>query len=87
MDGIVRRPSGVYVARVSVPERLRHVVGKTELIASTGVRDLPVARIVGGYQLATWRQRFLELGRTLDSTLGTSSRSHIGWTLTDHRRQ
>ncbi len=61
MDGLTRRRSGVYVARISVPARLRQVIGKTELIASTGVRDLKVARIVAGGILAAWRRQFLDL--------------------------
>lgn len=61
MDGLTRRPSGVYVARISVPARLRGVIGKTELTASTGVRDLKIARIVSGGMMAAWRRRFLEL--------------------------
>ena len=65
MEGIVRRPSGVYVARLMVPRRLRPLVGKTELIATTGVRDAAVARIVGGQLLMGWRLRFLELERML----------------------
>ena len=63
MDGLSRRPSGVYVARLTVPARLRAVVGQTELITSTGARDLPLARIVAGELLAQWRRRFLDLDR------------------------
>ncbi|GCL61630.1 site-specific integrase [Pseudaquabacterium pictum] len=63
MDGLSRRPSGIYVARLTVPLRLRALVGQTELIASTGARDLPLARIVAGELLAQWRRRFLDLDR------------------------
>ena len=63
MDGLSRRPSGVYVARLAVPTRLRAVVGQSELIASTGARDLPLARIIAGELLAEWRRRFLHLDR------------------------
>ena len=52
MDSIFRRKNGVYFARLVVPVRLRLVVGKTELIASTGVRDLYLAKIVGAEILA-----------------------------------
>ena len=46
-----------------MPARLRAVVGQTELIASTGARDLPLARIIAGELLAQWRRRFLHLDR------------------------
>lgn len=61
MDSIFRRKSGVYFARLVVPRRLRQIVGKTELVASTGVRDLFLAKIVGVEILAVWRRRFLDL--------------------------
>jgi hypothetical protein len=44
VDCIFRRTSGGYFARLFVPTRLRQILGKTELIATTGVRDLPVAK-------------------------------------------
>jgi integrase len=46
-----------------VPKRLRHAVGKFELIASTGTSEIAIARIVGGELLAQWRRRLFELDR------------------------
>jgi hypothetical protein len=63
LDGLVRRPSGVYVARLAVPLRLRGTVAKRELIASTGCRDLPLAKIVASEILAGWRRRLHDLDR------------------------
>lgn len=63
MEGLFRRPSGIYFARLAVPVRLRAVVGQTELIGSTGVRDLSLARIVGGELLTQWRKRLRDLER------------------------
>jgi integrase len=61
VDSIFRRKSGVYFARLVVPTRLRLDLGKTELVASTGVRDLPLAKIVGTEILASWRKLFRDL--------------------------
>lgn len=63
MQNLSRRSSGVYVTRLTVPERLRPVIGKRELIASTGVRELALAKIVATVQLAQWRRQFFELER------------------------
>lgn len=67
MAGIHRRPSGIYFARLVVPKRLRPLVGQSELIASTGVRDLALARIVAGQIIVGWRERLLELDGLKDS--------------------
>jgi hypothetical protein len=61
VDGLIRRQSGVYVARLSIPERHRQHLGKLEFIASTGTRELAVARIVSGQLLAAWRRRIYDL--------------------------
>lgn len=63
MEGLFRRTSGVYVARLAVPPRHRGVLGKTEFIASTGSRELAVARIVAGELVASWRRRIIDLDR------------------------
>lgn len=63
MGGILRRASGVYVARLTVPERHRQSLGKLEFIASTGTREIAVARIVAGQLVAEWRRRLHSLDR------------------------
>jgi hypothetical protein len=63
MENLQRRASGTYVARLTVPERLRHLVGKRELIATTGTSQLPVAKLVAGAVLARWRRHLFELDR------------------------
>jgi hypothetical protein len=55
VDRVFRRKSGVYFARLVVPAKPRHIIGKTELIATTGVRDLALAKIVGVEILSSWR--------------------------------
>lgn len=57
MEGIFGRPSGVYYARLVVPARLRQIIGKTELVATTGTRNLAIAKIVGGELVAGWRRQ------------------------------
>lgn len=64
MDGLFRR-GGVWYARLIVPISLRAVVGKTELVVSTGVREPLLARVVAAELLAGWRRRLLDLSRIL----------------------
>lgn len=65
MSGLVRRgSSGVYYVRLVVPMRLRHLVGKRELVMSTRSKELMVAKIVGAELLALWRRRLFNLDRT-----------------------
>lgn len=61
MQGLFRRPSGVYVARLVVPARHRGAVGKAELIESTGTRVLAVAQIVANEIQGRWRRQLYEL--------------------------
>ena len=63
MDNLQRRASGIYVARLAVPQRLRVLVGKREFIATTGTSHLPVAKIVALALLARWRQQLFDLDR------------------------
>lgn len=65
MQTLVRRPSGIYVFRLAVPDALRGIIGKREIIASTGTRELALAKIVAGANATEWRQRFLELSRLI----------------------
>jgi integrase len=60
VESIFRRKSGVYFARLVIPARLRPIIRKTELIATTGVHDLILAKIVGAEILAGWRRQLLE---------------------------
>jgi hypothetical protein len=55
VDGLFRRASGVYVARLAVPDRHRSALGKHEFMASTGSHEIAIARIVAGELLSTWR--------------------------------
>ena len=63
MQNLFRRPSGVYVVRLTVPERLRSTVGKRELVASTGTQNLAIAKILAATQLTQWRQQLFDLAR------------------------
>lgn len=62
MDGLFRR-GGVWYARLVIPRHLRSVLLKTEFVASTGVREPAVARVVAAELLAGWRRRLLDLSR------------------------
>lgn len=61
---LYRRTSGIYAVRIVVPHRLRHLVGRTEVHASTGLRERNAATLAGLQILLAWRQRFMELDRS-----------------------
>ena len=63
VDGLIRRASGVYVARLVVPPRHRHTLGKQEFIDSAGTREIAPAKIVAGQLVAHWRRQLQNLDR------------------------
>jgi integrase len=73
MENLQRRPNGVYVSRLTVPARLRHIVGKREFVSTTGTHNLAVAKLVCSAQLAQWRQQLFDLDRM---TLGGAKLDH-----------
>lgn len=75
MQNLTRRASGIYCLRLAVPLTLRAVLGKREIIVSTGTRETALAKIVAGAWATQWRQRFLDLSR-LTSLAGTDSMDH-----------
>lgn len=79
MQGLFRRPSGIYFLRISVPKLLRNIFGKCEVIDSTGTTELAIAKMVAGSQAAQWRQRFFNAGRlaSLASPLMTNDQELI----------
>lgn len=48
MQSLFRRPSGIYVFRISVPVLLRPIFGKREVVATTGSSELTIGKIVAG---------------------------------------
>lgn len=75
MQNLTRRPSGIYCLRLAVPLTLRAVLGKREIIISTGTRETALAKIVAGAWATQWRQRFLDLSR-LTCLAGIDSLDH-----------
>jgi integrase len=65
MQNLFRRPSGVYGFRLPVPAHLRPVIGKREVIITTGTTELTIAKLVASSLAAQWRQRFFESDRLL----------------------
>lgn len=63
MQNLERRPSGIYVARLTIPLRLRAAVGARVFVASTGSRSLTVAKLVAAEQIARWRRQLFDLER------------------------
>ena len=58
---LYRRPSGIYAVRIVVPMRLRGLVGRGEIHASTGRKDLGAAKIVALRIQLQWRDHFVTL--------------------------
>lgn len=69
MQNIFRRPSGIYVLRLTVPAHLRPVIGRREIISTTGTRELTIAKMVASAQAAKWRQHFFESARLMAAAL------------------
>lgn len=63
MDNLFRRPSGIYVARLIIPERLRTILGIREFVATTGTRSRTMAKLVASELLAKWRRQLWEIER------------------------
>ena len=63
VENFQRRPSGIYVTRLTVPIHLRKVVGRREFIGSTGTQFLTVAKLVATTTLSKWRRQLMDLER------------------------
>jgi integrase len=63
MDNLLRRPSGIYVARLTIPARLRPILRTREFVASTGTRSRTMAKLVACELLAGWRRRLWDIER------------------------
>jgi len=72
MQNLFRRPSGVYVFRLTVPMHLRAVVGIREVLKSTGTSELSIAKMVAGSLAAQWLQYFVDADRLLAVAIPTS---------------
>ncbi len=68
MQNLFRRPSGTYVLRLTVPVHLRAVIGKREIIVTTGTSELSIAKMVAGALATQWRQQFFESERLLSQS-------------------
>ena len=53
---LYRRTSGIYVVRISVPQRFRRYAGQCEIPTSTGTHDLHEAKQKSTLLLAVWYQ-------------------------------
>jgi len=76
VESLFRRPSGIYVLRLAVPAPLRAIIGKREIVATTGTRELTIAKMVAGTLAAQWRQRFFDSGRLLGLAAASSMDHH-----------
>lgn len=63
---LYRRSSGIYVIRICVPLRLKHLVGKGEMHISTSSRDLATAKVAAFNILAHWQSRVLAGGSDME---------------------
>jgi hypothetical protein len=53
-DNLYRRPSGIYVLRITVPVRYRALIGQREIHASTRTTHLANARAIAARLLEKW---------------------------------
>ncbi|WP_221033856.1 DUF6538 domain-containing protein, partial [Pseudomonas syringae] len=60
-DNLYRRPSGIYVLRITVPVRYRVQLGQREIHASTLTTDLSSAKAVALHLMARWHSCISEL--------------------------
>jgi len=60
---LYRRPSGVYVVRICVPQRLRQRIGRREIHVSTKCREAAQAKALAFGILTAWQQWLLELSK------------------------
>lgn len=67
MQNLQRRPSGIYVFRLIVPKALRLALGKSEVIISTGTRELALAKLVASAHAAKWRAKFFQATALMQS--------------------
>lgn len=63
MENLFRRPSGIWVARLAVPARLRQLLGRHEFIQSTRATDPAIGKLIGSALLAGWRRQLLDADR------------------------
>lgn len=57
---LYRRTSGIYVVRISVPQRFRRYAGQCEIHTSTGTHDLHEAKQKSALLLAVWYETLQE---------------------------
>jgi integrase len=69
MHNLFRRPSGIWVARLAVPARLRQVLGRHEFIQSTRTTDPAIGKLIGSALLAGWRRQLLDADRATGRNL------------------
>jgi len=58
---LYRRSSGIYAVRIVIPRRLRALVGKGEVHASTGLHDLGAAKLTALKIQTQWREKLMAL--------------------------
>ena len=58
---LYRRSSGIYAVRIVIPRRLRPLIGKGEVHASTGLHDLGAAKLIALKIQTQWREKLMVL--------------------------
>lgn len=58
---LYRRSSGIYAVRIVIPRRLRPLIGKGEVHASTGLHDLGAAKLTALKIQTQWREKLMVL--------------------------
>ncbi len=61
LQGLYRRSSGIYAVRITVPKKLRHLVGKCEIHVTTGLRDLKPATVCALKIQLQWQEKLMAM--------------------------
>jgi integrase len=61
VNNLQRRVSGIWVARLVVPQALRKAAGRREFVQTTGTHNATIAKLVAGALLLDWRRQLAAL--------------------------
>lgn len=70
---LYRRSSGIYVVRISIPQRFRRFAGQCEIHTSTSSNILSEAKLRAAKLLSVWHQVLIEYERLDNRSLNESA--------------
>lgn len=61
LQGLYRRSSGIYAVRITVPKKLRPLIGKCEIHVTTGLRELKPATVCALKIQLLWQEKLMAM--------------------------